>query len=309
MALCIISPNRDPKPWIQAFQKLAPDLDVRVWPDDQPREAVKFTLVWKHPKGIFSEFPNLKAICSMGAGVDHLFADPTLPESVPMARIVDENLLEDMWEHTLALVLSHLRRLEIYKDYQKKSHWEPVPYGSVRETHIGIMGLGQLGSGVAKKLAAFGFTVSGWSASEKNIPGVKSFVGDAELEDFLGTPDFLICLLPLTKATEGIMNKNLFRKVKKGGVVINLARGPLMKEEDLIPALDSKHLAHAYLDVFVKEPLPKDHPFWGHPKISITPHVASISDPTSVARQVVENYQRATTGKPLKNKVDFARGY
>ena len=174
---------------------------------------------------------------------------------------------------------------------------------------IGIMGMGQLGADAARKLVQLDFKVAGWSRTPKSIDGVESYAGNEALDDFLSRSDVLICLLPLTAVTRGILNRGLFQKLPAGAYLINVARGAHLIEEDLVTALDAGHLSGACLDVFQTEPLPPDHPFWSHPNIMITPHISSITDPLAVMPQILDNYRSMKTGKPLKHVIDVDRGY
>ena len=272
-------------------------------------------LVWKHPKGSLAEYPNLKLIACNVAGVDFIFEDADRPEDVPITRIVDSKLADDMSEHVLAVILGHLKNLELYKLQQTQKIWEPRPYRRISDFTVGIMGLGELGSVLAKDLVRFGFKVQGWSNSPKSIANVKSFYGKGEasdgkgLADFLASSEILVCLLPLTDETSGILNTSLFEQLPKNAFVINVARGGHLVDADLIQMLDSGHLSGAGLDVYHEEPLPISHPFWEHPKIHMTPHYASVSDPESVVPQIIQNYRRLQAGKPLMHEVSRDRGY
>ncbi|KAA3627486.1 MAG: glyoxylate/hydroxypyruvate reductase A [Bacteroidetes bacterium] len=245
----------------------------------------------------------------MGAGVDQLFRDPNLPKQAKICRIVDKQLSTAMNEFLLALIMNHLRGLNSYKKDQTQGKWLPRPYLLIQDVRIGIMGMGQLGQSLAQNLIALGFKVSGWSNSKKNIPGVKSYAGSTDLPGFLNQTDILICLLPLTNKTRGMLNKKTFVQLPKNAFIINVARGDHLVEGDLIEFIDTGHLSGAALDVFSKEPLPQEHPFWGHPKIHITPHIASITNPESVAPQILENLRRMKGGLPLLNEVSREKGY
>lgn len=309
MALMFKSNIDRPDWWRRELNKYIPDLEVRIWPDVGNPDEIEFALCWKMPHGELAKFKNLRAVYSLGAGVDHLLADPDFPRHLPFSRVVDPNLTGRMTEYVVQHVLNHHRFCQTYDAQQRDGVWKEhfAPFASERK--VGILGLGALGGGAAKALHALGFDVAGWSKSEKNIGGVKSFFGNDQLDAFLARTEILVCLLPLTPATENILNRDLFAKLPKGAAIINAGRGPHLVDEDLIEALDSGHLSGATLDVFRIEPLPADHPFWRHPKIRITPHVASISDPASVAKLVAENIIRTKNGEPLLNAVDPEKGY
>ncbi|MCG8614747.1 MAG: glyoxylate/hydroxypyruvate reductase A [Desulfobacterales bacterium] len=314
MAVTIICPNWDLNPWITVLNDQARklginDLDLRVWPDDGPGEDVEMALTWAHPPGVLKAYPNLQCISSMGAGVDHLLSDPDLPEGVPVVRLVDTHLIRDMAEYVLLAVLSHFRQLDIYQADQSRKRWQPRPPMDKADCPVGIMGLGQLGTAAALRLTKEGFPVAGWRNTEGGLPGVTTFHGQKQLPDFLSRCRVLICLLPLTSATRHILNLDHFAHLPSGAYLINVGRGGHLKEEDLIPAMDKGLLSGACLDVFETEPLPGSHPFWAHPRIRITPHVSSQTDPASVAPQILENLERLRNGKALANPVNLEKGY
>lgn len=309
MAITIISTNRNPDPWKQALLKRNPDLDVRIWPDDGNKEEIEFAICWNHPVGVLKEYPGLKCVSSMGAGVDHIFNDPELPKGMPVVRVVDKQLSHSMFEYLLAVLMSEIKGLERYRDEQTAKKWNPFRTKGIKDTLVGIMGLGELGSFVAENLAKSGFHVKGWSRSFKMLDKVSSFSGVNELDEFLSELDFLICLLPLTPETSGILNEALFKKLPASCVLINVARGGHLVEQDLLDALENGSLKKAVLDVFQEEPLPSPHPFWKHEKIRVTPHCSSITDPESASDQILENYRRICNCLPYKNQVDPRRGY
>ena len=306
MSFLIISPNRDPKAWVKALHEAAPNLELEVYPEVKDPEKVEFVLSWRHPHGIFKDYPNLKIISSMGAGIDHILQDEEIPEHIQITRIIDDQLAEDMAVFVLSLILEQVRNLSLH---HCSKAWKPVKYLRPKNLQAGIMGMGVLGTAVAKKLTKNDFKVAGWAASAKEVPGVATFHGDEQLPDFLSGLDFLICLLPLTSETENILNKNLFQKLPQGAYLINVARGNHLVEKDLLEMIDNGHLSGASLDVFKQEPLPEDHPFWKHEKIKITPHVASVTHPSSVAPQLIENYTRMKNGKKPGHLVNRQKQY
>jgi glyoxylate/hydroxypyruvate reductase A len=309
MAISLICPNKDPKPWVYALKALDPELDIRVWPEDHPRSDIELALTWAHPTGALKEYPNIGCISSMGAGVDHMLSDPELPCDVPIVRLVDDNLIRDMTEYLLLAVLSHFRRFDVYQVNQSESTWHPMNPMAKQDCPVGIMGLGQLGKAAGRKLSEEGFPVLGWKSSPGDLPGIDTFHGKNQLSDFLGRTRILICLLPLTPSTRYILNLDTFSQLPREAYLINVGRGGHLKEDDLMTALDQGLLSGACLDVFETEPLGTDHPFWTHPKIRITPHVSSLTDTTSVAPQVLENIKRLRTGRPLLNPVNLKKGY
>ena len=309
MAIVLIRQDAKINLWKRALLKAAPELKVYSYLEEHPVEDIKMALIWKHPKGSLSVYPNLECIASAGAGVDYIFEDDTVPANLPITRIVDPYLAGDMSEHVLATILAHLKNLNAYKIDQINGVWKPKEYTRIKDVTIGILGLGELGALTASDLVGFGFKIQGWSRSLKKIDGVTAFSGQDGLTKFLNSTDILVCLLPLTPKTTGILNKSLFEKLPKNAYVINVARGGHLVDEDLLQALDNGHLSGACLDVYHQEPLPTSHPFWKHPKIHMTPHYASVSDTASVLPQILENYKRLGNGQLLLNKVDPVKGY
>lgn len=309
MALLIICNDRDLNPWTAALKNIDPKLDLRIYPEEGNLEDIQFVLCWKHPRGILKRYPNLKVISSLGAGVDHLLSDPDLPVNIPIVRIVDPELAHAMSEFVIGLIFNHLRSFTQYHENKKQKLWKINAFQIAPNIQVGIMGMGILGQDLANKLIAIGFNVVGWAQSEKDIKNVRVYVGNAEFDQFLSETNILVCLLPLTEQTKNILNKHTFLKVKDQAFVINVARGDHLVDEDLIEMIDSKKLSGASLDVFRIEPLPENHPFWTHPKINITPHIASLTNPNSVAPQIINNYQRAKSKQPLLNQVSAKLGY
>lgn len=294
--------------WLEEFGRQAPDLKIRVWPEVGRKEDIEFAFVWAPEPGDLKTYPNLKAIFSMGAGVDHLFKDPGLPD-LPITRVVDVNMTRRMTEFIVLHVLRHHRQQPAYEAQQRERVWAELKQPAADQRTVGILGMGTLGADAAKKLAGLGFRVTGWSRTQKKIPKVKSFHGAKQLPKFLGQTEILVCLLPLTTETENILNKETFALLPKGASFVNAGRGEQVVDADLLAALDSGHMSHATLDVFRKEPLPADHPYWSNPKVTVTPHVASYTDPRTVVSQVVENMRLARAGQPLLNTVDIKLGY
>ena len=309
MSLIFCSRTDDPDEWRDAFAENMPDLEFRVWPDIGDPADVEIALVWDPMEEQLLRFPNLKLIASLGAGVDHLLAATTLPDGVPMTRFVDDNLTQGMREWVLLYTLYCHRRVPEYLAYQRVQDWHRLDAPFSYERRVGIMGLGVLGAASAKSLQDIGFEVIGWSRHEKNLPGVKSYAGAEALDEFLAASEILICLLPLTPATEGIIDSRLLGALPEGACLINGARGGLVVEADLIAALESGRLSHAVLDVTREEPLPAEDPLWRAPNITITPHVASITNAQSGARLVSENIRRVRAGEAPHHIVDPEAGY
>jgi glyoxylate/hydroxypyruvate reductase A len=307
MSLVIIAPDRDASEWVEGIAALDKNITVEVWPDVKDRHEVIGAVVWNHPAGSLGDYPNLKFISSMGAGVDHVLKDKTLP-SVPIVRIVDEDLTRAMTQYIIAAVTYFHRRLDKYTADKWNALWDQEASPEV-PLSIGMLGMGVLGTDAAKKLKALGFQVCGYSNSPKQIEGIKSFHGTQGFEPFIKSINMLICLLPLTQQTRNILNIDLFQKMQQGSYLINVARGGHLVEQDLLRALEEGYLAGAFLDVYQEEPLPQDHPFWKHPNIMMTPHIASITNPQAAIPQVVQNYHAAARGEALQNAVDLSKGY
>ncbi len=295
--------------WVPALQQIDPGLDLKIdiWPEVKNPEQVEFALVWTYPPGELQKYPRLKCISSMGAGVNQLLDDPLLPKQVPIVRVVDPCLVRDMTQYVVWAVLNHFRQFDFYKQSQTRHLW--TPRSLPNSPTVGVMGLGQLGSDAAIRLRDLGFRVCSYSQSPKSLTGIEHFYGSEQLAPFLNQTDILICLLPLTPKTRHILNAKTFAQLPRGAYLINGARGDHVVEKDLLMAVQDGQLSGACLDVFSQEPLPKDHPLWQQPKITITPHIASVTNARSVAPQIIENYKRALTGKPLLNVVDISKGY
>jgi phosphoglycerate dehydrogenase-like enzyme len=309
MAFLIIAPDIKVTSWVKHLSRLEPGIDIRIWPDAGNTEDIEFALTWHHPPGELNKYGNLKCIASLGAGVDHILVDPDLPAGVPITRVVESSMAQSMSEYVVLAVLNYCRQFDNYRADQAQKRWHPRLPLLAQDLGIGIMGLGQLGGDAAKKLSHLGFRVAGWSRTAKTIQDIQCFAGETALGDFLSRSHILICMLPLTSTTAGILNRSTFSRLPAGAYVINVARGRHLVENDLLAALDSGHLAGACLDVFEVEPLPPAHPFWAHPKIVVTPHISSITLPRAVAPQIVENYRRVKSGKKPLNRVDIDRGY
>ncbi len=308
MSLLLVSNHRDMAPFKAAIEKIDSNIDVEIWPNVKNLNRVQFAVAWRHPKHVFSQYPNVKVISSLGAGVDHLIQDKTIPEHVKITRIITSSLADQMSDYILTACLNIIRKTEIYLEQQKTGKWKVHKTYKKDELTIGILGLGELGSKVTKRLLINGFSVAGWSRTKKMIEGAETFAED-ELTDFLNRTNILVNILPLTNQTEGILDLGLFKQLKQPAFLVNAARGEHLVSEDLIYALDTGLIKHAVLDVFSEEPLPESHPFWGREKITITPHVASITDPDEAAELLVENYKRTLSGMALLYEVDREKEY
>ncbi len=309
MAIVLIRQDGKLDLWKNAFLQQYPDLPVFHFMEPHPVEEITMAIVWKHPEGSLTKYSNLKCIASFGAGVDFIFEDTSRPKKVDITRVIDPALAADMSEYVFGVILGYLKNMDLYRQDQKIKSWDPKTYTRIADHTVGIMGAGTLGMTLAKSLLPMGFKVLGWSKHPKEKLGLKVYDGAAGKTNFLNQTTILVCLLPLTNATKGILNKETLSLLPAGAYLINVARGGHLVEDDLIPLIDSGQLSGACLDVFHQEPLPEEHPFWAHPKIKITPHVASVSDPASVVPQLVENYNRILRKEPLLNLVDPQKGY
>ena len=295
--------------WRQTLQHALPELPCYGWDDCFDPQHIEYAVVWQPPHGGLRRFPNLRAVFSIGAGVDHIFSDPHLP-AVPVMRLAGAELTQRMVEYVVWQVLNCLRRQTELAAQQRRRHWGPLSTALASDWTVGVLGLGLMGEAVAKALAAIGFQVRGWARSAKALPGVRSYAGEAALDDFVAGCQIVVCLLPLTQQTTGILNRRLFAQLPQRAWVINAGRGEHLVEHDLLAAVDAQHLAGAVLDVFHEEPLPQNHPFWTHPQITVTPHIASRIDPIIGCRLLAANIRRFIAGDPLAAlQVDPQRGY
>ncbi len=302
----------EPQAWLERFRALSRTKhEVSLWPDVRDASDFDYACAWKAPAGLLAQFPKLKAIFSLGAGVDHLLQDKTLP-NVPIARIVDQDLTIRMVGYVVLHAHLHNRQMKLYERQSKERVWidhNEAPPGAIK---VGLMGMGVMGQASAKGLVASGFTVVGWSRSPKKVADVEMFSGDDGLKKFLAQTNILVCLLPLTPETKGILKYDLFKKLARepiAPVLINAGRGGEQVEADILRALDDGTLGGASLDVFEQEPLPAESPLWGHPKAYITPHNAASSDPRALVANILRQIENFERGKPLENLVDRKLGY
>lgn len=309
MAIVVIRQDNKLDAWKNALIANAPETPIYSFLEEHPKEEITMACVWKQPAETLNQYPNLKCIASFGAGVDFIFKDQSVPEHLPITRVVDPVLASDMSEFVLASILGFFKNLNSYKTDQLNKIWAPQEYKRISDVTVGILGMGALGNKLAEDLMKNRFKVIGWAKSPKVIPGIEVYAGNNQKNTFLSRSNILVCLLPLTKETTGILNNTLFKELPKQAYVINVARGGHLVDEDLLEYVNNGHLAGAGLDVFHQEPLPAEHPFWNHPKIHITPHVASVSDIASVIPQLLENYRRLKDELPLMNEVNREKGY
>jgi glyoxylate/hydroxypyruvate reductase A len=309
MALLFRSSVDSAARWRAQLARLTQELEIRLWPEVGDPAEIDYALVWRPEPGLLATLPNLKLILSLGAGVDHLLGDPQLPRHLPIVRLVDPHMTDAMSEYVVLQVL-HLHRHDLdYRVQQEARVWRELDQKNAADRRIGILGLGELGRDAAHKLKGLGFDVAGWSRGERAVAGIECHAGAAGLPELLGRSEILVCLLPLTAETEGILSARTLALLPRGAALVNAARGAHLVEEDLIAALASGHISAAVLDVFRDEPLPADHPFWHHPRVVVTPHVAAFTNPATAAPIILDNIRRFEEGRPLLNRVDPARGY
>jgi glyoxylate/hydroxypyruvate reductase A len=297
--------------WLDPIKAYAPWLTVLVHGQDgYAPDSIDYALGFRPPPGFFKTLPNVKAIFSLGAGVDGFLSDPDFPKHIPLVRFADHTMSREMTHYVVLHTLLHHRTQRMFDAAQNEKSWtQGFPPRRTEDTRVGVLGLGEIGTMAAERLRDLDFPVAGWSRTKKTIPGVESFAGQQTLPAFLARSDILACLLPLTPDTRHILNKTTFAMLPANAFVINAARGGHLVEDDLVAAIDSGHLAGAALDVFETEPLPKTSPLWSHPKITITPHVAAMTDPTVASRSVADNIARHLKGGKLEPLVDFKLGY
>ncbi len=309
MTLLFYSDTDAPEPWRDALGLELPELEFRIWPNVGEPARVSYALVWRPQPGLLASLPNLKAILSLAAGVDHILLDPKLPEGVPIVRMVDAGLAAQMSEYALYGVLHFHRSMLQYAEQQRRAEWRQLPAVPAPQRTVGVMGLGVLGGDFVRKLVPLGFKVLGWSRTPKRLAGVTTFHGREGLNEFLGRTDILVNFLPLTPDTAGILSSSTFARLPLGACIINIARGAHLDEHELLAALDRGQLGGAMLDVFQREPLPPEHRFWHHPRVIVTPHVAAQAIAELMVSQVIDNIRRIERGEPPLGLVDRRRGY
>jgi len=310
MVVLLVTPRAEQaEEWREGLSRLLGDIEFRVFPDVGDPANVDVALAWKAPHGVLAKFPNLRLICSLGMGVDHILDDPLLPAHVPIARLVDGNMVEQMSEYVLYGILHFHRRFDVYGRFQSEKRWEELPLPHTALRRIGIMGIGEIGADCARKSAALGFPVRGWSRSPRQMLGVECFAGADQLPVFLRETDILVTVLPLTAETQGIINARTLAMLPQGAYFINVARGGLVREDELLVALDSGRLAGALLDVTASEPLLQTSSLWSHPSVLLTPHIAGLTNPQTAVHPIAENLRRLADGRQISHLVDRRRGY
>lgn len=284
-------------------------MPFRVWPDSGPAQEVRYALVWKPPPGFFRPFPNLKAVLALGAGVDPIPRDPHYPQGLPLLRLIDAGFAGQMAEYALFGVLRYQRRMAEYETLQLRAQWEPFEPRFARDLTVGVLGLGIIGRRVAERMVACGYPTASWTRSARLAETMEVFSGAAGLRPFLQRSRVVINVLPLTAETENLLDAEAFAAMPRGGFLINIGRGAHVVEADLLEALDSGRLEGAMLDVFREEPLPASHPFWKHPRVLVTPHIAAPTIAAEVQAQIVDNIRRMERGEAPTGAVDLKKGY
>ena len=293
--------------WKEELRRLMPDLEIRDWPDiGDPAEA-EFVLLFHSAPGLFDGMTGLRAALSAGAGVDGFLDD--LPAGVPAARLVDPWMQTAMAAWAVHAVLHFARNMPAYGAQQARGVWRERFEEHFEPRRVGILGCGGIGRRTGRALADLGFRVSGWTRGPKELGGLENLHGAEGLDAVLAGSAFLICLLPLTPATDGLLDAGRLAQLPEGAFFINASRGRVVVQRDLLAALDSGRLGGAWLDVAEPEPLPPGDPLWRHPGVRITPHVAGVTNPVTGAALVAENIRRARADEPLAHPVDRNRGY
>ena len=293
--------------WRAALVSALPDAEIMLWPD--VGSDVDYVVAWKPPAELFTRLPGVKAIFNLGAGVDALLRLPTLPANVPIVRLEDTGMAEQMVEYVTIAVLAAYREHMSYARQQRESRWQPRSRLAKSSFGVGILGLGVLGQAICAALAPWGFPLHGWSRAHKAVAGIRSYAVLDYLPAFLAQSRVLVCLLPSTTDTLDLLDRKRLMQLPRGAHLVNIARGEIVVDNDLIQLLDDGHLESATLDVFRDEPLPSTHPFWHHPKIIVTPHVSAMTLIEDSVAQVTAKIRRLEQGLAVTGTVDRARGY
>ena len=295
--------------WLDVLRAAGPEFSFEPSETIEDPAGVEAAVVWNPPVGFFDRYPNLRLISILGAGGDYLFIPGMRLPDVPISRIVDPVMAERMAGWVLATTLYFHRQLDRYVVQQQERVWTRHEHPDFGEVGVGVMGLGAMGRAAAGLLANVGYDVAGWSRRPKSLAGIRTFAGDEQFGPFLARSNVLVCLLPLTGSTRGILNGEVFEALPRGAIVLNAGRGAHLVEPDLLTALEAGHLGGGALDVFSDEPLPDDHPFWTHPNVLVTPHVASLTNPVTGAEQIVAALRAVGAGRQPSNLIDPTRGY
>jgi glyoxylate/hydroxypyruvate reductase A len=298
----------DREAWIDALQRALPEAHIESWTAGSVCRA-DYALLWKPPLALVEHVRGVRAIFNLGAGVDSIPDFAALPRTVALVRLDDAGMAEQMVEYVIHALLRHYREFDTYAEQQHNGLWQPRPRRLKSDFVVGILGAGVLGAAVASAIATLHFPVRTWSRTSRAIAAATSFTGISELETFLSATRVLVCLLPLTRETEGLLDRERLSRLPRGAYLINVARGALVADADLLELLDAGHLSGATLDVFRDEPLPREHRFWHHPRVALTPHVSAVTLVEESVQQIVEKIRRLEAGLPITGVVDRERGY
>jgi glyoxylate/hydroxypyruvate reductase A len=296
-------------PWADAFAAILPHAETITWREGQTVGACDYAVLWAPPPQLLAQLAHVKAIFAMGAGVDALLKLGDALPPVPIIRLGDAGMAEQMVDYVVHAVLHYFRRFDAYAQQAREGIWHPLAARSKRDFTVGVLGLGKLGMPVLAALRQLGFPVRGWSRTPKDVPGVQCHAGMDALDDFLGGVQALLCMLPLTPATTNLLDRARLMQLPAGAYVINVARGALLAEPDLLALIRAGHIAGATLDVFRNEPLPAPHPFWSEPRITITPHIAAVTLIDAAARQIAGKIGQRERGEAVADTIDLERGY
>ncbi|MBP2198223.1 2-hydroxyacid dehydrogenase [Pantoea cypripedii] len=294
--------------WQRWLAQHAPDIQLHIWPETGDATQVEVLIAWQPPEDVLATFPNLQALLSVGAGADQ-FDLSTLPPHLPVVRMIEPGLTQGMVEYVTFAVLGLHRDMPRYFQQQREQQWQTHKIHTAGERRVGVMGLGELGQAALKQLVSLGFNCAGWSRTPRDIDGVRCWHGSDQLNDFLAHSDILVCLLPLTDSTRGLLNAELFARLPSGAALVQVGRGPQLNDDHLLAALACGQLSAAVIDVTDPEPLPAGHPFWHHPAIWLTPHIASQTQTDSAVAALLDNLRRYQRGEPMVGVIDRNRGY
>lgn len=309
MQILIHTTGSSPDPWIAEILREFPQAQVRAWQEGD-NDAADYAIVWKPPLAMLQQRPDLKAVFNIGAGVDAILEfGAALPKDLTIVRLDDAGMGVQMAEYVTHAVLRYFRRLNEFDMQARTGQWRFLKPHDKKNFAVGILGLGVLGTQIAQALAQFGFPINGWSRTKKEVPGVRCYAGPVGLDEFLRVSRVLVCVLPLTAETSGLLNEFVLGKLPKGSYLVNVARGAHLVEEDLLKLVQNGHIAAATLDVFREEPLPPAHPFWQEPRITITPHIAAMTLRGDSVRQIAGKIRALERGEPIAGIVDRTRGY
>jgi len=306
--LYLYTPDQ-PELYFRLLQEALPEADIACWPQEVDASAVTHAAVWNPPDGFFNRFPNLHTVFAMGAGVDKLLRRTDVPEHLQVIRLTDAGMARQMAEYCLYGVLHYQRQMDRYARQQRAERWLQLDTRLARDVRVSVLGLGELGSRVAQDLAGRGYQVCGWSRQPRQIDGIRCLHGETGLREMLPESDVLFCVLPATPETRHLLDAERLALLPEDAAIINAGRGSLIDEKALLARLDQERLRFALLDVFAEEPLPQSHPFWQHPRVLITPHVAADTIPEDAVAQIATNLRALASGQPVPGLVDRERGY